>query len=61
MKGKRVVCVFLTVIGTAGAVLSFVMMIAAVRFGELGRVLLYFVTTAVCTEFAVFIALKLRK
>ena len=45
-------------IGTAGVILSVIMLISAIQFNEMGRMVLYLVTTIVCTELAVLSFIK---
>lgn len=50
---------FLSAVGLIGVILSLIMFITAIRFGELGRVILYFFTLLICVEMSVFFAMKL--
>ncbi len=58
MNKKRVVFVLLGIIGLAGTVLSAIMFVSAIRFSELGRVVLYLVTAVVCMEMTVLSFMK---
>ena len=58
---KRAIFVVLAVIGVLGVLLSISQFIVAIVFGELGRVLLYFILAALCAELAIVTILKLVK
>jgi len=58
---RRVLSVIVLVAACIGAMLSIGMLIMAVRFGELGRVLVYGLVAIVCTEIAVFGWIGMRK
>lgn len=58
---KRAIFVVLSVIGVLGALLLSSQFIIAIVFGELGRVLLYFILTVLCAEFAIMAIIKLAK
>lgn len=51
---RRVLSVIVLVAACIGAMLSIGMLIMAVRFGELGRVLVYGLIAIVCIELSVF-------
>jgi len=53
--------VIVLVAACIGAMLSIGMLIMAVRFGELGRVLVYGLIAIVCIEIAVFAWIGTRK
>ncbi len=55
-----VLLILLIVAGLIGAGVSVGLVISAVQFGELGRVVFYCVTLAICVEMAVLAALKLK-
>ena len=58
---RRVLSVIVLVAACIGAMLSICMLIMAVRFGELGRVLVYGLIAIVCIEIAVFGWIGMRK
>lgn len=58
MNKKRLAFLLIGLIGIAGAVLSVVMLVSAIQFKELGRVILYLVTTVVCVEMTILSFLK---
>lgn len=58
---RRVLSVIVLVAACIGAMLSIGMLIMAVRFGELGRVLVYGLIAIVCIEIAVFGWIGMRK
>lgn len=58
---RRVLSVIVLVAACIGAMLSIGMLIMAVRFGELGRVLVYGLIAIVCIEIAVFDWIGMRK
>ena len=58
---RRVLSVIVLVAACIGAMLSIGMLIMAVRFGELGRVLVYGLIAIVCIEIAVFTWIGMRK
>jgi len=58
---KKILPILGSVLGVAGTVLSAVTLGYAIRFGELGRVVLYAVTALICLELAVLSILKLIK
>lgn len=58
---RRVLSVIVLVAACIGAMLSIGMLIMAVRFGELGRVLVYGLVAIVCIEIAVFGWIGMRK
>ena len=58
---KRALSVILLIAACIGAMLSIGMLIMAVRFGELGRVLVYGLIAIVCIEIAVFAWIGMRK
>lgn len=47
---RKAVLVVASVIGLIGVILSLILLITAIRFGELGRTLLYFVTLLISAE-----------
>ena len=49
----------LILVGTAGAIVSAVMFVMAIRFGELGRVIVYFTLTVLCLELVVYSLIRL--
>ena len=58
---RRVLSVIVLVAACIGAMLSIGMLLMAVRFGELGRVLVYGLIAIVCIEIAVFAWIGMRK
>lgn len=58
MNKKRMVFLLFALIGIAGTVLSAIMLISAIRFYELGRVVLYSVTAIICLEMTVLSLMK---
>lgn len=58
MNKKRLVSILLGIIGLAGTVLSVIMLVSAIRFSELGRVVLYLVTAVVCLEMTILAFMK---
>ena len=50
---RKLLLAFGALFGFIGAILSLIMFISAIRFGEIGRVVLYFVTLLVCGELSV--------
>lgn len=58
---RRVLSLIVLVAACIGAMLSIGMLIMAVRFGELGRVLVYGLVAIVCIEIAVFGWIGMRK
>jgi len=58
MNRKRLVFLLLALVGIAGIVLSAIMLISAIRFYELGRVVLYSVTAIICLEMTVLSLMK---
>ncbi len=58
MNKKRLVFILLGLIGIVGMVLSVIMFISAIRFHEIGRVILYLVTAVVCLEMTVLSLMK---
>ena len=58
MNKKRFGFILLGLIGIVGMVLSLIMFISAIRFHELGRVVLYLVTAVVCLEMIILSLLK---
>lgn len=58
---KRALSVILLIAACIGTIFSIGMLIMAVRFGELGRVLFYGVIAIVCIEIAVFAWIGMRK
>lgn len=61
MKMKRLLHCGLLFLGIVGSIASVAMLISAFRFMEWGRVLLYFMATAVSAEVLIWSALELRK
>ena len=61
MSKKLAVILFalLALIGTAGAVVSAVMFVMAIRFGELGRVIVYFMLAVLSLELAIYSFVRL--
>jgi len=57
---RRVLSVIVLVAACIGAMLSIGMLIMAVRFGELGRVLVYGLIAIVCIELSVFAWIGMR-
>ena len=55
-----ILLIIVAVIGVCGAGLSVAMLIRALQWSEWGRVLLYFLTTAVCVEMALLSVGKLK-
>ena len=49
----------LALVGTAGAIVSAVMFVMAIRFVELGRVIVYFTLTVLCLELVVYSLIRL--
>ena len=49
----------LILVGTAGAIVSAVMFVMAIRFGELGRVIVYFTLTVLCRELTIYSLIRL--
>ena len=58
MNKKRFLFILLALIGIVGAILSAILFVSAMLFGELGRVILYLVTTIVCVEMTVLAAMR---
>ena len=58
---RRVLSVIVLVAACIGTMLSIGMLIMAVRFGELGRVLVYGLIAIICIEIAVFGWIGMRK
>ena len=56
---RKFLLVSATIIGVLGVILSLIMSVSAIRFYELGRVLLYFITMLVCVEMSVICIMKL--
>lgn len=56
---KKVICILAAIIAGIGVLLSVIMFISAIRFGELGRVILYAVTTIVSLEMGILAIGKL--
>ena len=44
----------LILVGTAGAIVSAVMFVMDIRFGELGREIVYFTQTVLCLELTIY-------
>ena len=47
---RKVLLGLVALLGVVGVVLSLIMFISAIRFGEIGRVVLYFITLLVSGE-----------
>ena len=58
MNKVKVLFIILAAIGVIGVILSVILLISAIRFGELGRVLLYSISALVCAELAVLSVMK---
>lgn len=61
---KKLSLIFFTLCalaGTAGAVTSAAMFVMAIRFGELGRVIVYFILCVSAVELTVYSAIQLIK
>ena len=56
---NKALLIALSVIGAVGFILSCVLFISGICFGEWGRVILYFVTACVCAEMSVISLMKL--
>ena len=59
MNKVKFLFVILAAAGVIGVILSAILLVSAIRFGELGRVLLYSVTAIVCAELAAISITKL--
>ena len=51
----------LALIGTAGAIVCTIMFVMAIRFGELGRVIFYFMLAFLSIEVAIYSLFRLVK
>lgn len=58
MNKRRLLFILAALIGIAGLVLSVIMFISAIRFYEIGRVILYFMLAAVCAELTILSFIK---
>lgn len=57
---KKTLFQLLALVGAIGLIVSIVMLVSAIKFGEIGRVIAYFVLGVLCLELAVWAASKHR-
>lgn len=58
---KRTIYPVLAILGAIGFIASLAMVIIAIQFGEIGRVIVYFVLGLICLEFAVWAAMVYKR
>ena len=58
---KKTVYKLLALIGALGLIVSTVMFVSAIKFGELGRVIVYFVIGILCLELSIWAFLSRKK
>ena len=58
---KKTVYKLLALLGALGLIASIIMFISAIKFGELGRVIVYFVTGILCLELLIWAFLSQKK
>ena len=56
---KKIWYCALAMLGLIGIILSVIMFVSAIRFGELGRVIAYSFTAVICLELTIFSIVKL--
>lgn len=58
---KKSVYKLLALLGALGLIVSIIMFISAIKFGELGRVIVYFVIGILCLELLIWAFLSQKK
>ena len=58
---KKTVYKLLALLGALGLIASIIMFISAIKFGELGRVIVYFVIGILCLELMIWALLSQNK
>ena len=58
---KKTVYKLLALLGALGLIVSIIMFISAIKFGELGRVIVYFVIGILCLELMIWALLSQKK
>ena len=58
---KKTVYKLLALLGALGLIVSIIMFISAIKFGELGRVIVYFVIGILCLELLIWAFLSQKK
>ena len=58
---KKMVYKLLALLGALGLIASIIMFISAIKFGELGRVIVYFVIGILCLELLIWAFLSQKK
>ena len=58
---KKTLFQLLALVGAIGLIVSIVMLVSAIKFGEIGRVVVYFVLGVLCLELTVWAAVKYKK
>lgn len=58
---KKTVYKLLALLGALGLIASIIMFISAIKFGELGRVIVYFVIGILCLELLIWAFLSQKK
>ena len=58
---KKTVYKLLALLGALGLIASIIMFVSAIKFGELGRVIVYFVIGILCLELLIWAFLSQKK